>query len=100
MYLGVPDIATFEKMTIEEYELRAKAHRLRETKKERDIHWQAWLNRQVQAMEEVGSKQRYVFKTFKEFYDYEKALNEINTKELDIEKSRLIKIARMANERG
>ena len=94
------DMQEIERMTINEYNLRIKAYELSRIDKERDMHWQAWLNRQVQAMEEVGSKQRYVFKTFKEFYDYEKALNEINTKELDTEKSRLIKIAQMANERG
>ncbi|MBW8350782.1 hypothetical protein K0H71_15200 [Bacillus sp. IITD106] len=45
------------------------------------MHLQAWLNHQVTATKEVGAgknvKQVPVYKTFNEFFDYQKALKEV-----------------------
>src|SRR5690625_7256320 len=87
-------------MTLEELELRRKAYRLQQVDKERDLHWQAWLNRQVKAMKEVGKKQEYIFKKFKDFYDYEKHLNDINNNKINDNNHRLINIAIQENDRG
>jgi len=100
VYLGAKTIDEVDRMTLEELELRRKAYRLQQVDKERDLHWQAWLNRQVKAMKEVGKKQEYIFKKFKDFYDYEKHLNDINNKKINDNNQRLINIAIQANERG
>lgn len=84
---------------MKEYSLRAKSFKLKRIEKERDLHYQSWLNRQVEATKEVGKKREYVYKKFDDFYDYKKKLEEIENKSLDKEKSRLANIAHMANER-
>jgi len=75
------DIREIERMTIWEYELRMTAYALRKLDSERDIHLQAWVNRQVKAEKNIGTEKKPkmipVFKTFKEFFDYEKVENEI-----------------------
>ena len=100
MHLGFNNIKDVDKMTLEEYELLMKRYNLQQVEKERDLHWQAWLNRQVKAMKEVGKKQEYIFKKFKDFYDYEKHLNAVKNKTIDKNKRRLINIAKKVNERG
>lgn len=86
-------------MTLKEYSLRVKSFKLKRIEKERDLHYQSWLNRQVEATKEVGKNREYVYKKFDDFYDYKKKLEEIENKNLDKEKSRLANIAHMANER-
>lgn len=63
-----------EVMSLEEYSLQMQAYRLKQIDKERDMHLQAWLNHAVTATKEQGKKQVPVYKTFKEFYDYQKRL--------------------------
>lgn len=41
------------------------------------IHMQAWLNRIVKQTEMRGKKEEYIFKKFKDFFDYEKEYREI-----------------------
>lgn len=64
-------------LTLPEYALLMKAHRLKRIDKEHDMHLQAWVNQSAKAMKEVGKKQVPVYKSFKEFFDYEKRLAEI-----------------------
>lgn len=61
-----------EDMTLREYLFRMKAHSLSRVDKERDMHLQAWLNVQASSTESKGNKTVPKFKTFKEFFDYEK----------------------------
>lgn len=59
------------------------AYNLAEVDRMQEMHYQAWLNFQVTAKEEVGNKIYPVYKSFKEFYDYEaeiKNLTEGNKK--------------------
>lgn len=44
--------------------------RLRNIDEDFAAHRQAWLNREVQAEKQVGSKIKPVFDSFKEFFDY------------------------------
>jgi len=54
-----------------------RAYQLQQIDKEMDMHMQAWLNHQVTASKEKGKKQVPVYSKFKDFYDYEKRINEV-----------------------
>lgn len=54
-------------MTLYEYRIRREAQRLIEADTERAMHWQAWLNLNVQGVKE-GQR-------FSDFFDYETILN-------------------------
>lgn len=57
-----------------------EAARLRQVDKDYRIHQQAFLNFAVKAEKKKGKKSEPVFKEFKQFFDYEKALKKINNK--------------------
>ena len=59
-------------MTLFEHRIRMKAYQLSDIDRERDMHWQAWLNWQVQATKRSGKKIVPIYKNFKQFFDYEK----------------------------
>src|SRR5699024_7775069 len=80
-YLGFNYLYDIEVLTFNEYRLRMKAFELAEIDKRYYMHLQAWLNHQVTATKEQGSKQVGVFKKFKEFFDYEKEINLVENKE-------------------
>lgn len=71
-----------------------KAHSLKQIDKEYDMHLQAWLNNQVKASKET-SKGKFipVYKEFKDFFDYEKKINEVQGKKKTITPT----MKRMAN---
>lgn len=56
---------------------RFKAYQLKQVDKERDLHRQAWLNQRVTATDKKGTP---VFVEFKDFFDYEKWLGEVEGK--------------------
>lgn len=87
-------------MTLYEYEAKMKAYRLSQVDKEQDMHMQAWLNHLVTATKEQGKKTVPVFKEFKEFFDYDKRLKEVEkpTKNIDPHMKKLAQIAKRANE--
>lgn len=67
-----------QRMTFREYNLRIKAWNLRRVDEEYGIALQAWMNREIEAQKKKGkNKYEYVYKSFKEFYDYEKRTKEI-----------------------
>lgn len=69
-------------MTFPEYELLMKAARLKQIDKEYELHLQAYLNLLVKAQKKAGKgKSRPVYRKFKQFYDYEKRIAEIESKE-------------------
>src|SRR5699024_12436951 len=78
-YLGYVNLQDIKELTLYEYEARMHAYKLSQVDKERDMHLQAWLNYQVTATKESGKKQVPVFKSFKEFYNYERNLKEIES---------------------
>lgn len=88
-------------MSLFEYEARMYAFRLSEVDREHDMHLQAWLANQASATKESGKS---VFKSFKDFFDYEKQVKEIergvNAKEIKPQHKRMAKLAAEANARG
>lgn len=64
-------------MTFPEYLYRMKAYNLSKIDKEYDMHLQAWINREINMKKQQGKNTVYVYKEFKDFFDYEKRLNEI-----------------------
>src|SRR5690625_1510194 len=90
-----------ETMSLFEYQARIHAYRLKQIDKKHEMHLQAWLNHQVTATKEKGSKQVPVFEKFKDFFDYEKELREVEgiTSGLTEEQKRMARIAKSYNER-
>ena len=82
--------------------MRMKAFRLQQIDKEYDMHLQAWLNYVVQQTKEKGSKHVPVFRKFKDFYDYEKRLKEVEKprRRLTERQRRLAKLAAITNAKG
>jgi len=77
-YLGMNDFAEIGRMTLYEYDMRMTAYRLRQVDREYEIHLQAWLNWNVQAMKKKGKHKRVpVFKTFRQFFDHKKCIRDI-----------------------
>lgn len=76
-YLNFKRLHDIEVLSLQEYSLRMKAFRLSQVDKHYEMHLQAWLNHGVTATKEQGKKQVPVYKTFKEFFDYEKQLKEV-----------------------
>lgn len=84
--------------------MRMKAYRLARVDKEYDMHLQAWLNHAVTATKEKGNKHVPAYKSFKDFYDYEKELKKIEQPKQSIitpHQRKMAKLAAMVNkERG
>ena len=73
-YFGMTDFTEINRMTLSEYRIRGTAYRLKQLDSEYMIAREAWLNRQIMATKKKGkNRQEYVYKTFKSFFDYEKA---------------------------
>lgn len=94
-YLGMTDFKEIDRMTLYEYGMRMKAHRLRQVDREYEIHLQAWANHNVQATKRQGKDKAVpVFKTFKQFFDYEKRIEEVTGERRDrAQEDRLKQIA-------
>lgn len=72
------DLAEINRMTLYEYSLRMTAFRLKRADREYEIHLQAWLNREIKAKKKSGKRKMIpVYENFKQFFDYEKYINEI-----------------------
>lgn len=61
-------------MTLQEYRLRILAFKLREVDECKKMHEQAYLNQVVQSTDKRGKPK---FKTFDEFFDYEKEIDNV-----------------------
>ena len=66
-----------EEMTLREYSYMMHVYNLKRVDQERDMHMQAFLNHAVTSTKKLGNKQVPVFKSFKDFYDYEKEINKL-----------------------
>ena len=71
-YLDKKSMQEAEELTAYEHSLLMNAYNLRQLDKERDYHWQAYLNMAVQATEERGKKSYPKYPTFEKFFNYEK----------------------------
>lgn len=66
-----------ERMTTSEYALRMKAYRRQRLEEERILHKLAFLNVAAQSTKKTGKRVEPVYKTLKEFFDYEKELENL-----------------------
>ena len=94
------DFREIDCMTLYEYGLRMKAHRLKAVDREYEIYLQAWANCNVQATKKQGKdKVVPVFKTFQQFYDYERRIREVLEENKErVREERLKKIAKRVQE--
>lgn len=87
-------------MTFGEYLYRLRAHRLSRVDAEYDMHLSAWLNHQAGAKKMQGKKTISAFKSFKDFFDYEKRLKDIDKPEvkgLSDQHKRMARLAAQVN---
>ena len=85
-------------MTFREYSFEIHAYRLRHLDERHRMHLQAWTSHQVTSTKKQGDKTVPVFKSFKDFFDYEKELKEIEGKKRDETMIRLANLAAQFNE--
>ena len=80
-----------------------KAYRLSRVDDEYDMYLQAWLNTSVGATKMQGKKEVPVYKRFKDFFDYEKSIREIDRpqqKKLSERHRKMAQIASQINKKG
>lgn len=80
-FTGVHRLADVEQMTLTEFFYQKHAQDYREVDREFHDSRMAFLYRNVQATKNTGTekkpKEEYVYASFKDFYDYEKQLKEL-----------------------
>lgn len=77
-YLGYTSLEQVDRLTIPEYELLMEGVQLRLVDQDYRNHLQAFLGLQVRAEKKTGkNKRKPVYRTFRDFYDYEKEINKI-----------------------
>lgn len=89
-------------LTLYEYEAKMYAYKLKQIDDEHKMHMQAWINHQVTATKEQGKKQVPVYKSFTDFYNYEKRIKEVeaqNKREISPQFKRMADAAKKANGR-
>ena len=74
-YFGMRDFVAIDRMTFREYRLRIQASNLRQMDKEYLVYLHAWQNREVNAKKKSGKKLKYIFTSFKDFFDMDKREN-------------------------
>lgn len=77
-----------------------KAHRLKEVDREYEIHLQAWANQVVKKTKMQGKDKIVpVYKDFKQFYDYDRRINEVlGTDKNHAQEEKLKRIAKRVQE--
>lgn len=87
------DLATIEKMTLKEYNLRMQAYRLQQVDRmfeRRDLAWA------IVTAKSVDKEGNYIYREFKDFFDYDeaiKAVENVQVREEDMDQD-LVRIAR------
>ena len=76
-FFGMKDLHEIDIMTRRDFRLRLKAYELERVDDEYRIALLAWQIREIEAKKKNGKKYRYVYDTFKRFFDYEKHVNRI-----------------------
>ncbi|RFE01070.1 hypothetical protein [Streptococcus parauberis] len=78
-------------MTFYEYELMIKAHKWKQFDKVREMHEQAWVNREINAKKNTGTskkpKMEYVYKDMKSFFKQDEYLENLGLVEKKEKKS-------------
>lgn len=100
-FLRFKSISEVDRLTIPEYKLLLEAYNLQVVDQEYQQHVQAYLNYQVQAQKASGKyKTKPVYNTFKKFFDYEKALEEVKNKKTKQQKERFSGIGKLLKKGG
>lgn len=77
-YLGYKSYAEVDRISIPEYKLLMQSVRLRQVDEDYRNHLQAYLTFVAKAEKKKGkNKTEPVYKTFKQFYDYEKEIEKV-----------------------
>ena len=79
-YLGYNSTEEFDKLTIPDYELLMEGAAYRRTDAEYWAARVAWLSMSAQAKKKTGKSYRPVYKKFKQFFDIEKAIREVESR--------------------
>ena len=95
-YLGKSYNEALE-MTFREYSFEIHAYQLRDLDNQQRMHLQAWVSHQVQATKKQGKKTVPAYETFKDFFDYDKRLREIEGHTKDTKIVRLANLAASIN---
>lgn len=61
-------------MTLYEYDLLMTGKELRDVDRSRELHMQAFLNRQIESADKKGKS---TYGTFEQFFDYKKELDKV-----------------------
>lgn len=81
-YLDYKSLEEVDRLTIPEYELLMQGVRLKQVDQDYRNHLQAFLNFAVKAEKKAGkNKSKPVYQRFKQFYDYEKAIDKATNSE-------------------
>lgn len=86
------DLATIEKMTLKEYNLRMRAYRLQQVDRMFERRDLAWAIVTAKLVDKEGN---YIYREFKDFFDYDKALRaveNVQVREEDMDQD-LVRIA-------
>jgi len=75
-----------------------KAHSLARVDVERDMHMRAWLDRSINATKKQGNNEVYVYKDFKQFFDYDKEISKRSGPKIKKLNEQHKRMARMAAE--
>ncbi len=88
-----------EETTLREYSFLMYAHALKQVDKEFEINLLAWQVEQAGATKKVGKDIKPYYKTFKDFFDYEKRVKEVTgiQKEANAKQSKLNELILRAN---
>ena len=73
-----------------------KAFQLKRVDDEQNMHFQSWLNVQAGSRKMQGDKEIPVYKSFKDFYDYEKRIAEVNGVKSTVVTDRMRRMAQAA----
>ena len=74
-YLGFKTVQDVDNCTLHDYALLQEAYALKRVEQERVLHEQAFLNQLVKSTKDQNGTPRY--QTFKDFYDYDRAVAEV-----------------------
>lgn len=97
-YLDFKSFDEVDRLTLPEYNLLMEAVRLKQIDFDYRNHLQAYLNFAVQATKKSGKTSRPVYKTFKQFFDYEKEVQKIQ--KTKSKKSKFSGIGQLLKKRG
>ena len=98
-YLDFKSFDEVDRLTLPEYNLLMEAVRLKQIDLDYRNHLQAYLNFAVQATKKSGKSSRPVYRTFKQFFDYEKAIQKAKNTKSD-KKSKFSGVGSLLKKRG